>query len=76
MAHPALLYEPLGDGKVRDTACARYCAIPSGSHGFCFVRKNVAGHLELLSYGRAAAVGAHTQLSAVPPSSTGDSIGY
>ncbi|MCI4318647.1 MAG: AmmeMemoRadiSam system radical SAM enzyme [Thermoplasmata archaeon] len=56
MAHPALLYEPLAGGKVRCTACARYCVIPSGSHGFCFVRKNEGGKLELLSYGRAAAV--------------------
>ncbi len=54
--HPAHLYEPLEGGKVRCTACARYCAIPVGSHGFCFVRKNVAGRLVLLSYGRASAV--------------------
>ncbi len=56
MAHPCLLYESLPDGKVRCTACARYCTIPAGSHGFCFVRKNEGGRLELLSYGRAAAV--------------------
>ena len=54
--HVATLYEPLDAGKVRCTACARYCTIPQGSHGFCFVRKNVGGRLELLSYGRAAAV--------------------
>jgi pyruvate formate lyase activating enzyme len=56
MAHPAILYQPLSDGKVRCTACARYCTIPAGSHGFCYVRKNEAGRLELLSYGRAAAI--------------------
>ncbi len=56
MAHPAILFEPLSDGKVRCTACARYCTIPIGSHGFCYVRKNEGGRLELLSYGRAAAV--------------------
>ncbi len=55
MAHRATLYESLGGGKVRCTACARYCVVPSGSHGFCFVRKNEAGELVLLSYGRAAA---------------------
>jgi pyruvate formate lyase activating enzyme len=55
MAHPAILYEPLAGGKVRCTACARYCVIPSGSHGFCFVRKNEDGKLVLLSYGKAAA---------------------
>ena len=54
--HIATLFEPLPDRKVRCTACARYCVIPEGSHGFCFVRKNVGGALDLLSYGRAAAV--------------------
>jgi pyruvate formate lyase activating enzyme len=55
-AHVAQLYEPLDGGKVRCTACARYCTVPVGSHGFCFVRKNEGGRLVLLSYGRAAAV--------------------
>ncbi len=54
--HPASLFEPLDGGKVRCTACARYCTIPEGGHGFCFVRKNEGGQLRLLSYGRAAAV--------------------
>ncbi len=54
--HPATLSEPLGGGKVRCTACARYCVIPEGSHGFCFVRKNEGGRLVLLSYGIASAV--------------------
>lgn len=52
----APLFVPLAGGKIRCTACARYCAIPDGSHGFCYVRKNVGGRLELLTYGRAAAV--------------------
>jgi pyruvate formate lyase activating enzyme len=56
MAHEATLYAPLDSGKVRCTACARYCVIPEGSHGFCYVRKNSGGRLELLTYGRAAAV--------------------
>ncbi|MCI4357154.1 MAG: AmmeMemoRadiSam system radical SAM enzyme [Thermoplasmata archaeon] len=50
-----MLSEPLPGGKVRCTACARYCVIPSGSHGFCYVRKNESGKLVLLTYGRAAA---------------------
>ena len=50
-----MLAQPLADGKVRCTACARYCTIPPGSHGFCFVRKNEGGRLTLLTYGRAAA---------------------
>ncbi len=55
-AHTATLFEPIADRKVRCTACARYCIIPEGSHGFCFVRKNEGGRLVLLSYGLAAAV--------------------
>ncbi|HZY91817.1 MAG TPA: AmmeMemoRadiSam system radical SAM enzyme [Thermoplasmata archaeon] len=54
--HPATLAETLPDGKVRCTACARYCVIPPGSHGFCFVRSNEAGQLVLLTYGLAAAI--------------------
>ena len=54
--HVATLFEPVGGGKVRCTACARYCVIPDGSHGFCFVRKNEGGRLVLLSYGIASAV--------------------
>jgi pyruvate formate lyase activating enzyme len=56
LVHEATLYEPLAHGKVRCTACARYCVIPSGSQGFCFVRKNVGGRLDLLTYGRVAAL--------------------
>jgi pyruvate formate lyase activating enzyme len=56
VGHRATLFEPMSDGKVRCTACARYCAIPEGSHGFCYVRENVGGELRLLSYGLAAAV--------------------
>ncbi|HTW55839.1 MAG TPA: AmmeMemoRadiSam system radical SAM enzyme, partial [Thermoplasmata archaeon] len=55
VGHPATLFEPSADGKVRCTACARYCTIPPGSHGFCFVRRNDAGRLVLLTYGRASA---------------------
>ncbi|MGP8073462.1 MAG: AmmeMemoRadiSam system radical SAM enzyme [Thermoplasmata archaeon] len=54
--HVATLYEPLEDQKVRCTACARYCTIPEGSHGFCFVRKNEKGRLVLLTYGLASAI--------------------
>ncbi len=54
--HTATLFTALEGQKVRCTACARYCSVPDGSHGFCFVRKNVGGRLVLLSYGRAAAV--------------------
>ncbi len=54
--HRATLYERLDSGKVRCTACARYCVVPPGSHGFCFVRSNEGGDLVLRSYGLAAAL--------------------
>lgn len=54
--HRATLFETLPEGKVRCTACARYCTIPDGSHGFCFVRENRGGELQLASYGRVAAL--------------------
>ncbi|MCI4341053.1 MAG: AmmeMemoRadiSam system radical SAM enzyme [Thermoplasmata archaeon] len=56
MGHAATLYTRLDSGKVRCTACARYCVVPEGSHGFCYVRKNSGGQLDLLTYGLAAAV--------------------
>ncbi len=56
LGHEATFYTPLPGGKVRCTACARYCTIPAGSHGFCYVRTNRGGKLYLDVYGRAAAV--------------------
>ncbi len=56
MTKEAELYEALPNGKVRCTACARYCVVPAGSHGFCYVRENVDGRLYLSVYGLAAAV--------------------
>ncbi len=37
----ALLYEPVADGKVVCTACARYCRIGEGQIGLCGVRQNL-----------------------------------
>ena len=37
-------------------ACNRRCSIPEGSHGFCYVRKNVGGKLHLSVYGKLAAM--------------------
>ena len=56
MSTPDRLFESLPGGKTRCTACARYCVLPPGARGFCFVRQNVGGRLELLTYGRVAAL--------------------
>lgn len=44
----ASLYEPIGGGAVKCTACRRYCRLKPGQTGFCGVRKNVDGILDLL----------------------------
>lgn len=48
----AELYESLPEGRVKCTACARNCRLAVGQVGFCGIRQNVSGRLQLLSYGR------------------------
>jgi pyruvate formate lyase activating enzyme len=48
----ALLYKQLPNGRVRCTACARYCNIPEGKIGLCGIRGNVGGKLQLFVYGK------------------------
>lgn len=52
----AILWHPNGTGRVVCNACYRNCSIPEGSHGFCYVRKNVGGKLYLSAYGKLAAM--------------------
>ncbi len=52
MIKEAILYNPLEGGRVKCTACARYCNIPEGKIGFCGVRQNTGGKLQLLVYGK------------------------
>ncbi len=40
--------------KVVCTACPRECHIPQGQRGFCYVRANVDGRLELTTWGRSS----------------------
>ncbi|MEQ8975305.1 MAG: AmmeMemoRadiSam system radical SAM enzyme [Coleofasciculus sp. C1-SOL-03] len=42
------------NGEVTCTLCPRECRIREGDRGFCFVRANVDGHLELTTYGRSS----------------------
>jgi len=48
----ATLYTQLPHGRVRCTACARYCNIGEGQVGFCGIRGNVGGKLQLFVYGK------------------------
>ena len=56
MSHEAILWEPVGEGRVRCAVCRRRCTIGPGSRGFCRVRENRDGRLVALTYGRVAAL--------------------
>ncbi len=55
--HQAMLYERQQEGKIKCCLCARRCLISEGATGFCLVRKNEAGTLFTLNYGRAVSAG-------------------
>ncbi|MGC9529056.1 MAG: AmmeMemoRadiSam system radical SAM enzyme [Candidatus Bipolaricaulaceae bacterium] len=50
--HQAMLWEPIGDGRVRCQLCPHRCLIPPGGRGICGVRENRDGTLWSLVYGR------------------------
>src|SRR5208283_4085403 len=56
MIKKAILWNPLPNKKVECVACARRCRIPNGSNGFCYVRKNIDGKLNLINYGVLSAI--------------------
>lgn len=45
-------WQLIDNNKIECQLCPRYCRIPSGSHGFCFIRKNIDGELYNTAYGR------------------------
>jgi len=55
--HQATLYHKFPDRTVKCLACKQYCRILPGQTGRCGVRKNVAGELQLLVYGKSTGVG-------------------
>lgn len=48
----AMLWEPIGDGRVRCMLCAHRCLIADGKRGICMVRENRGGVLYTHVYGR------------------------
>ncbi len=50
--HAARWWRVDRDGRVLCTLCPRYCRLPDGKAGFCFIRKNEGGKLVALGYGR------------------------
>ena len=55
-AHLARWWKALDDRKVQCRLCPWACVIEDGQCGFCAVRKNIAGKLYSLSYGRPVAL--------------------
>ncbi len=51
-----LLWEKTEKGAIRCNICYNYCIIPEGKVSRCFARKNVAGEMELTTYGLASSV--------------------
>ena len=52
LGREAELYEKLPNGRVRCTACARYCEVGEGQIGLCGIRGNEDGKLQLYAYGK------------------------
>ncbi len=50
------LIQPLNNNYIRCNACARRCIIPPEKFGVCGVRKNANGKLDLIVYGKPAAI--------------------
>ncbi|MCD5416718.1 AmmeMemoRadiSam system radical SAM enzyme [Candidatus Bipolaricaulota bacterium] len=48
----AMLYERIGDGRVRCNLCMHRCLIANGEYGLCYVRVNRDGRLYSSVYGR------------------------
>ena len=54
--YEARWWEAMPDGRLHCYLCPRHCHIGEGQTGFCFIRKNEAGRLLQLGYGRPAAL--------------------
>ncbi len=50
------LFKKLKGKTIQCVACSRYCTIKEGEGGFCGVRKNIDGKLELIVYGKPCAL--------------------
>jgi len=50
--HPAKWWKKNDSGRILCTLCPRYCTIPDGKAGFCFIRQNINGQLVSTGYGR------------------------
>ncbi|MBI4881049.1 MAG: AmmeMemoRadiSam system radical SAM enzyme [Planctomycetes bacterium] len=51
-AHAARFWRGLAGGKIACDLCPRRCVLGAGQRGFCFVRRNEGGRMELTTFGR------------------------
>ena len=54
--HSARYWHLLDDGRVECDLCPRHCRLRDGQSGFCAVRRNSGGVLDLVAYGRSSGV--------------------
>jgi pyruvate formate lyase activating enzyme len=52
--YPGRWWKTLPDGRIECRLCPRFCKLPAGQRGFCFVRQNVEGRMVLTTYGRSS----------------------
>lgn len=52
----AMFYEKAPDNAVKCNLCPKNCLIPEGKYGFCRARKNIAGTLYSMGYGKPCSV--------------------
>lgn len=53
--HAARYWHAIGeDGQIQCDLCPRYCKPRPGQRGLCYVRQNVAGEMQLMTYGRSS----------------------
>lgn len=52
--YPAKWWHTLDDGRIECTLCPRFCRLRQEQRGFCYVRKNIDGHMALTTYGRSS----------------------
>ncbi len=50
--HEAMLYDKLGNGRIRCRVCSHGCVVESGARGVCAVRENIDGTFVSLAYSR------------------------
>ncbi len=47
-------WHPLDDGRIQCDVCPRDCRLADGQRGFCFVRQNEGGRMNLTTWGRSS----------------------